>query len=159
MGWTVPRSNPGGDETFRTCPDRPWAQPASYTMDTGSFPGVKSGRGVILTPHPFLSPWSWRGRAIPLLLLWAVGPAQSLSACTRVHLQFIQLWLQRAELHCYSGIYFFVSYGLRGFIAVFTTAGHISLERYKSSPHSPSIFCSTCSARLGYLIFLYLFTL
>jgi len=29
------------------------AHPASCTMNTGSFPGVKSGRGVTLTPHPF----------------------------------------------------------------------------------------------------------
>ena len=26
------------------------------TMGTGSFPGVKSGRGVTLTPHPLLAP-------------------------------------------------------------------------------------------------------
>ena len=32
----------------------PGAHPASYTMGTGSFPGVKSGRGVTLTPHPLL---------------------------------------------------------------------------------------------------------
>jgi len=32
------------------CPDRPWGHPASYTMGTGSFPGVKRpGRGV---DHP-----------------------------------------------------------------------------------------------------------
>ena len=31
----------------------PGAHPASYTMGTGSFPGVRSGRGVTLTPHPF----------------------------------------------------------------------------------------------------------
>ena len=36
----------------------PEAQPASCTMGTGSFPGVKSGRGVTLTPHPLLVPWS-----------------------------------------------------------------------------------------------------
>jgi len=36
-------------------------------MDTGSFPRVNSGRGVTLTPHPLLVPWSWKGRAIPLL--------------------------------------------------------------------------------------------
>jgi len=29
------------------------AHPASCTMGTGSFPGVKSGQGVTLTPHPF----------------------------------------------------------------------------------------------------------
>jgi hypothetical protein len=38
-------------------------------MGTWSFPGLKSGRGVTLTPHPFLVPWSWKGRAIPLLSL------------------------------------------------------------------------------------------
>jgi hypothetical protein len=32
----------------------PEAHPASCSMDTGSFPGVKSGRGVTLTPHPLL---------------------------------------------------------------------------------------------------------
>ena len=31
----------------------PEAHPASCTMGTGSFPGVKSGRDVTLTPHPF----------------------------------------------------------------------------------------------------------
>ena len=57
-------------------------------MGTGSCPGVKSGRGVTLTPHPLLVPWSWKIRAIPLLPLWAVQPVQSLSACTRVHFTF-----------------------------------------------------------------------
>jgi len=32
------------------------ADPASCTMGTGPFPGVKSGRGVTLTPHLFLVP-------------------------------------------------------------------------------------------------------
>jgi hypothetical protein len=57
-------------------------------MGTGSFPGVKSGQGVTLTPHPLLVPWSRKGRAIPLLPLWTVWPVQCLSACTRVHLFF-----------------------------------------------------------------------
>jgi len=34
----------------------PAAQPASYTMGTVSFPGVKSGRGVALTTHLHLAP-------------------------------------------------------------------------------------------------------
>jgi len=57
-------------------------------MGTGSFPEIKSGRGVTLIPHPLLVPWSRKGRAIPLLPLWAVRPVQSLSACTRVHFTF-----------------------------------------------------------------------
>jgi len=59
------------------------------TTGTGSFPGVKSGRGVTLSPHPIVVPWSRKSRAIPLLPLWAVRPVQSLSACTSVHFTFI----------------------------------------------------------------------
>ena len=44
----------------------PGAHPASCTMGTVSFPGVKSGRGVTLTPHPLLVPWSGKSRAVPL---------------------------------------------------------------------------------------------
>jgi len=64
-------------------------------MGTRSFPGVKSGRGVTLTSHSLLVPWSWKSRAIPLLPLWAVRPVQSLSACTRVHFTFAfkEIWL------------------------------------------------------------------
>jgi hypothetical protein len=36
----------------------PKAHPASCTMGTGSFPGVRCGRGVTLTPHPLLVPRS-----------------------------------------------------------------------------------------------------
>jgi hypothetical protein len=35
----------------------PGAQPTSCTMSTGSFPEIKSGRGVTLTQHPLLVPW------------------------------------------------------------------------------------------------------
>jgi len=63
----------------------PGAHPASCTMGTGSFPGVRSGWGVTLSPHPLLVPWSRKSRAIPLLPLWAVWPVQNLSACTRVN--------------------------------------------------------------------------
>ena len=66
----------------------PGAHPPSCTTDTGSFPGVKSGRGVTLTLHPLLVPWWRKGRAKPLLPLWAVRPVQSLSACTRVTFTF-----------------------------------------------------------------------
>jgi len=61
-------------------------------MGKGAFLGVKSGRGVTLTPHPLLVP-SWKGRAIPLLPLWAVRPVQSLSACIRVTFTFTSLFI------------------------------------------------------------------
>jgi len=51
--------------------------------------GVKSGRGVKLTTHNHLVPWSRKSRAIPLLPLWAIQILQSLSACTvEVYLYF-----------------------------------------------------------------------
>jgi hypothetical protein len=63
----------------------PGAHPASCTMGTGPFPGVKSSWGVTLTPYSLLGPWSKKSRAIPLLPLCALRPIQSLSVCTRVH--------------------------------------------------------------------------
>jgi len=69
-GLDGPGSNPVGDEIFR--PSRPvlGAHPASCTMGTGSFAGVKCGRGVLLTTHPLLVPRSWKSRTIPLPTLW-----------------------------------------------------------------------------------------
>ena len=64
--------------------------PASCTMRTLSFPGVKNGRDVTLT-HPLLVPWPRKSRAIPLLPPWAVRSVQSLSACTTVHCSFTYL--------------------------------------------------------------------
>ena len=66
----------------------PGAHPTSCTMGTRSFPGVKSGRGVTLTPSPPFSAVVMKGRAIPPLLLRALRPVQSLSACIRVHFTF-----------------------------------------------------------------------
>jgi len=43
----------------------------SHKMGTGSFPGLKCGRGVLLTTHPLLAPRSWKNRAILLPTLWA----------------------------------------------------------------------------------------
>ena len=68
----------------------PGAHPASCTVRTEYFPGLKGGRGLMLTPHPLLVLWSRKSRAIPLLPLWAVRPVQSLNACTRVHFTFYQ---------------------------------------------------------------------
>jgi len=50
----------------------PGTNPASCTMGTGSLPGVKSGRGVTLTPQPFLVPWSM-GRDISVGIATGYG--------------------------------------------------------------------------------------
>jgi len=49
----------------------PGTDTASCKMGTGSFPGVKCGRGVLLTAHPRLVPRLWKSRTIPLNTLWA----------------------------------------------------------------------------------------
>jgi hypothetical protein len=73
-GLTVRGSNPGGTR-FSASPDLSWGHPASCTMGTRSFPGVKIGRGVTLTTYPLLVPRSWKSRAVPLPNLWATtGP-------------------------------------------------------------------------------------
>jgi len=70
----------------------PGAHPASCTMGTGSLPGVESGWGVTMNPHPHLVPWSGKSGAIPLLPLWAVRPVQSPSACKNVHFTFTYMF-------------------------------------------------------------------
>ena len=71
----------------------PGAHPTSCTMDTVPFLGVKIGRGVTLTPHPLLMPWSRKSRAIPLLPVCAVRPVQSHIDCARVHItKFPRRW-------------------------------------------------------------------
>ena len=74
-GWTVRGSNPGGARFTAPVQTGPEAHPASYTMGTGSFPGVKYGRSLLLTPHPLLVLLSWKNRAIPRpTLLATTGP-------------------------------------------------------------------------------------
>jgi hypothetical protein len=65
-GLDGPGSNSGGDVQIG-----PGAHPASCKMSAEFFPGVKCGRGVLLTTHPLLVPRSWKSRAIPLPTLWA----------------------------------------------------------------------------------------
>ena len=56
-GLDGPVSNPGGTR-FSLIQTGPGAHPAPCKMGTGSFPGVKCGRGVLLTTHPLLVPRS-----------------------------------------------------------------------------------------------------
>jgi hypothetical protein len=82
-------SNPGGGEIFRSRPDRSWGPPS--LLYNGFQVPEKSGRGVMLTPHPLLVPWSRKSKTIPLLPLRTVGPVQSLSACTGCTFYFIRM--------------------------------------------------------------------
>ena len=108
----------------------PRAQPASYTMITGSFPGIKRpGRGVEHPPQSsaevqgrvelyFYSPsgpsWPVIGWTLPLslslhtTLLLSVDPRPHVSAVTTSHYQaFHKLWCRN---HYTIGIYHFFFY-------------------------------------------------
>ena len=74
--WTVPDRIPVLARFSSPVQTGRGTNPASYTMGTGSFPGVKSSRGVTLTPHPLLVPWSRKSRAISL------PPPVGRTACT-----------------------------------------------------------------------------
>ena len=63
QGLEGPGSNPGGGRDFPPVQSGPGAHPASFTMGTGSFPGVKCGRGVLLTTHLLLVLRSCKSRA------------------------------------------------------------------------------------------------
>jgi hypothetical protein len=84
-GWSVRGLNPGGGEFFRTCSDRSWGPPSLLYNGYQVFPRGKERPGRDVDPSPLLVPWSRKGKAIPLLPLWAVRPVQSLSACIMVH--------------------------------------------------------------------------
>ena len=76
-------SNPSGDEIFR--PSRPVLGPTQPPeIGTGSFPGVKCGRGVLLTTHPLLVPRSWKSRAIPLIP--PSGPHRACNGITYIYI-------------------------------------------------------------------------
>ena len=79
----------------------PWAHPASCTMGTGSFLGVKSGRGVTLTPHPLLVPWSRKCRAIPLLPPMGLRLVQNHSAGTSGHFTIFYFFCHQVPLCSY----------------------------------------------------------
>ena len=142
---------------------------------------VKSGRGVTRTPHPHLVPWSWKGRAIPLLPLWAVRPVQSLSACTKVtfnlHLRLPLFWSLAAGLLVSIKIYFVFSvrsisvrltvlFGSSYFcenapshvkILVIPTGYQMPSDRpiIKKLHNSDFIFLRKCLCILSYRIFLF----
>ena len=106
------------------------AHPASCTMGTGSLPGIKSGWGLTLTPHPLLVPWSWKGRTIPLLPLWAVRPVQSLSARTMVHFTLPQCLYNGALYLTFS---FAATNGGQGKLTYFIYFPWLSVEAAQSN--------------------------
>jgi hypothetical protein len=66
-------------------------------------PGLFWGKeqpGHDTDPSPPSSAMVKKGRALPLLPLWAVQPTQSLSACTRVHCTCTLVHCTCTRVHC-----------------------------------------------------------
>ena len=91
-GCTVRGSNPGGDEIFRTCSDRPWDTPRLLYNGYRVFLGGKKRPGRDADSSPSYSAVVTKGQSYTSTPLWAVRPVKSLSACTRVH--FKLEWIQ-----------------------------------------------------------------
>ena len=80
-GWTVQDRIPVGTIFSAPVQTGPGAHPASYTMGTGFFSGVKRP-GLALDHPPHLAPRLKKSRAIALLHLWAFV------ACSRMNFTF-----------------------------------------------------------------------
>ena len=107
----------------------------------GFFPGVKSSRGVTLTPQPLLVAWSRKGRATPLLPLWAARPVQSLSACTGV------LTLNKAP----SLLRYPISFSVYADVFVFVCVPPLTTEFPNATPHhSILVFFHICNRHKRY---------
>jgi len=108
----------------------PGAHPASCTMGTGSFPGVKSARGVTLIPHPLLVLWSWKSRAIPVL---PFGPYSLYRASVPVQGCTLPLpfYIMMFELYCS----YFVN------MSVETYSGPVILKHIKCQCIVICLFC------------------
>ena len=83
-GWTVRGSNPGGDEIFRTCPDRPWGPSNLLYNGYRVYPRGKERPGREADPSAPSSAVFMKGYSYTSTPLRAVRPVQSLSACTKV---------------------------------------------------------------------------
>jgi len=122
----------------------PAAHPASCTMGTGFFSGVKSGRGVTVSPHPLLVP-SRKSRPNPLLPLWVKRPVQNLSACTRVQYTFFFNPYQKGGNTCTKTCCHLhrAFYGIKAYTHFMVVDTNVSIiYRTELPPTFPSV--STC---------------
>jgi len=83
--WTVQGSNPGEGEIFRPVQTGHGDHPASYTMGTGSFLGVKRPRRDVDHPPPIYSQGQGKSIAITLLPIWVFVACSMVSLPLHLH--------------------------------------------------------------------------
>ena len=107
--WAVRGSNPGGGETFRTRPDRPWGPPSLLYNGYRVFPGGKAAGAWRwpLTPssakvkervqlylyYPFGPSWPVLGWTLPLPLLTNCTPVIYDMHMVQVSLQLLTFYI------------------------------------------------------------------
>jgi len=110
MGWAVRDRVPVGTR-FSAHPDRPWGLPSLLYNGYRVFPGCRGGRGVGLTPHPYLEAKVLeKSRAIPLLTLraclaykkgWKPNNESPIAECLNtqafIHVDSASKWWKTAE--------------------------------------------------------------
>jgi hypothetical protein len=72
--WTVRGSNPGGARFYAPVQNGPKAHPASYTMGSGSFPGVKRPGRIVDHPPPSSAEVKERAELYLYSPVWALWP-------------------------------------------------------------------------------------
>jgi hypothetical protein len=121
-------SNPGGGGAKFSVPVQtgPGAHPVSCTMGTGSFPGIKCGRGVLLTIHPLLEPTSWKIRATPLPTLGHNRACNGVTLPYYCHWVSTQLQLTSISYHIIS--YHHIIYHIISYIISYHLSYHIMYD-------------------------------
>ena len=93
--WTVRGSNPGGGESFRTCPDRPWGPPSLLNKGYRVFPGSKERPGRDADPSPPYSAVVMKGQS------YISTPPMGRTACTEPQCLYKgDLYLQLTAVLC-----------------------------------------------------------
>jgi len=103
----------------------PGAHPASCTMGTASFPGVKSGRSVLLTTQTLLALRSWKCRAIPLT------PLGHNQACNGVTLLYFYSCLLAAESNPEPGWF------CKDYVNKIVPVGYLKFNYWATLCHTP----------------------
>ena len=127
-------------------------------MSTWTFPGVKSGWGVTLTPHPLLVPWSRKGTAIsptPPMGRTACTEAQCLYKCALYLLLYLFFWLSKqnpAHILCFYMFYMYLSGSPR--FSYFKTKNVKIINNFLISGTQLSLYKSACIYMAYFLMLL-----
>jgi hypothetical protein len=149
-GWTVRGSNPGGDEIFRTCPDRPWEPPSLLHSGYQVFPGGKERPGCDADPPPPSSAVGYERVELYLYSpYWPYGLYRAsvpVQRCTLPYSRAIRLLPPMGRTTCtepqclYKGALYLFLYG--GHVPRPCKTGDVTLRTFKQHEPITLILCT-----------------